>query len=95
MTEIANPSAPAGGDPGGIEQFGYKQELKRTLKFGDLVIYGLIFMVPIAPSRMAMRDANSSRSAAVDGAGEGGEAMRRKRKPPAKRGCDVWQDTYL
>jgi amino acid transporter len=49
VTEIANPSAPAGGDPGGIEQFGYKQELKRTLKFGDLVIYGLIFMVPIAP----------------------------------------------
>lgn len=32
-----------------IEQFGYKQELKRALSFWDLLIYGLIFMVPIAP----------------------------------------------
>jgi len=37
------------GDDSGIEQFGYKQELKRTLKFSDLLTYGLIFMVPIAP----------------------------------------------
>ncbi|KAA2258046.1 APC family permease [Solihabitans fulvus] len=33
----------------GVEQFGYKQELKRSLRFGDLLVYGLIFMVPIAP----------------------------------------------
>lgn len=33
----------------GIEEFGYRQELKRTLKFSDLLVYGLIFMVPIAP----------------------------------------------
>lgn len=32
-----------------IEQFGYQQELKRSLSFRDLLIYGLIFMVPIAP----------------------------------------------
>ncbi|WEG14616.1 APC family permease [Pullulanibacillus sp. KACC 23026] len=32
-----------------VEQFGYKQELKRGLTFWDLLIYGLIFMVPIAP----------------------------------------------
>jgi amino acid transporter len=32
-----------------VEQFGYQQELKRSLTFGDLLIYGLIFMVPIAP----------------------------------------------
>ena len=32
-----------------IEQFGYRQELKRSLSFWDLLIYGLIFMVPIAP----------------------------------------------
>jgi amino acid transporter len=32
-----------------VEQFGYKQELKRSLNFWDLLIYGLIFMVPIAP----------------------------------------------
>lgn len=32
-----------------VEKFGYKQELKRSLSFSDLLIYGLIFMVPIAP----------------------------------------------
>ncbi|MER7205663.1 APC family permease [Streptosporangium sp. NPDC000239] len=32
-----------------LEQFGYRQELRRTLSFNDLLIYGLIFMVPIAP----------------------------------------------
>jgi amino acid transporter len=32
-----------------VEQFGYKQELKRSLSFWDLLIYGLIFLVPIAP----------------------------------------------
>lgn len=32
-----------------VEQFGYQQELKRSLNFWDLLIYGLIFMVPIAP----------------------------------------------
>jgi len=32
-----------------VERFGYRQELKRSLTFWDLLIYGLIFMVPIAP----------------------------------------------
>ena len=32
-----------------VEQFGYKQELQRSLSFTDLLVYGLIFMVPIAP----------------------------------------------
>lgn len=32
-----------------IEQFGYKQQLRRSLTLGDLVIYGMIFMIPIAP----------------------------------------------
>jgi amino acid transporter len=32
-----------------VEQFGYSQELKRSLTFTDLLVYGLIFMVPIAP----------------------------------------------
>jgi len=32
-----------------LEQFGYRQELKRTLTTGDLVVFGMIFMVPIAP----------------------------------------------
>ncbi len=32
-----------------LEHFGYKQELKRSLSVWDLIIYGLVFMVPIAP----------------------------------------------
>src|SRR5277367_6741245 len=32
-----------------LENLGYRQELKRALTFRDLVVYGMIFMVPIAP----------------------------------------------
>ncbi|GAA5229965.1 APC family permease [Arthrobacter cryoconiti] len=32
-----------------LEAYGYKQELKRSLSTADLLVYGLIFMVPIAP----------------------------------------------
>ncbi|MEV6598824.1 APC family permease [Actinoplanes sp. NPDC051346] len=32
-----------------LERFGYRQELRRTLRFGHLVVYGLIYMVVIAP----------------------------------------------
>lgn len=32
-----------------VEEFGYKQELKRSLSFKDLFMYGLALMVPIAP----------------------------------------------
>ena len=39
---------PPSGDAG-VEAFGYRQELKRSLTFTDLLVYGLIFMVPIAP----------------------------------------------
>ena len=39
------PEAPAAD----LEKFGYRQELSRSLSFSDLLIYGLIFMVPIAP----------------------------------------------
>src|ERR1700712_4595961 len=39
---------PASGEAG-VEAFGYQQELKRSLSFTDLLVYGLIFMVPIAP----------------------------------------------
>jgi len=44
MTEF-----PTTQNPENIEQYGYKQELHRSLSFGDLVVYGLVFMVPIAP----------------------------------------------
>lgn len=33
----------------GIEEFGYKQELNRVLTTRDLLFYGMVFMVPIAP----------------------------------------------
>jgi amino acid transporter len=33
----------------GVEEFGYKQELRRGMSRTDLLIYGLVFMVPIAP----------------------------------------------
>jgi amino acid transporter len=32
-----------------LEQFGYRQQLHRSLSIRDLVVYGMIFMVPIAP----------------------------------------------
>ncbi|GAA0036798.1 MULTISPECIES: APC family permease [Brevibacterium] len=32
-----------------VESFGYTQELRRSISTTDLIIYGLIFMVPIAP----------------------------------------------
>ncbi len=44
MTEI-----PSTQNAESIEQYGYKQELHRSLSFGDLLVYGLVFMVPIAP----------------------------------------------
>ena len=34
---------------GDLTEFGYKQELSRGLSTADLLIYGLVFMVPIAP----------------------------------------------
>jgi hypothetical protein len=32
-----------------LQEFGYKEQLSRVLKTKDLIIYGMIFMVPIAP----------------------------------------------
>ena len=32
-----------------LESFGYTQELHRSVSTVDLVVYGLVFMVPIAP----------------------------------------------
>ncbi|GAB3216357.1 APC family permease [Kineococcus gypseus] len=32
-----------------LESFGYQQELKRSVSTADLLVYGLVFMVPIAP----------------------------------------------
>src|SRR5580658_3086269 len=32
-----------------LQEFGYRQELRRALTTKDLLIYGMVFMVPIAP----------------------------------------------
>jgi amino acid transporter len=32
-----------------LEEFGYKEQLRRALTTRDLIVYGMIFMVPIAP----------------------------------------------
>ncbi|MBO0679960.1 APC family permease [Mycolicibacterium sp. S2-37] len=43
-------SAPAGLEgQRALESFGYRQELNRSVSTVDLVVYGLVFMVPIAP----------------------------------------------
>ena len=42
---LTDPTAPAPD----IERFGYQQQLARRLSTWDLVVYGMIFMVPIAP----------------------------------------------
>ena len=49
--EHAEPSKSAAATSGHDElaEFGYKQELDRTLSTTDLIVYGLVFMVPIAP----------------------------------------------
>ncbi len=39
----------AGGANASLEQFGYKQELRRGLGLWDVVLYGVLFMVIIAP----------------------------------------------
>jgi len=33
----------------GVEAFGYRQELKRALSLSDLLVYGLVFIAPVAP----------------------------------------------
>ncbi|MED0965392.1 APC family permease [Bacillus paramycoides] len=35
-----------------ISQFGYKQELKRSLGLKELTIYGMVFMAPLAPMQV-------------------------------------------
>jgi amino acid transporter len=41
--------ASTAGDSAAVEALGYKQELKRALSPFDLLVYGLVFIVPIAP----------------------------------------------
>jgi amino acid transporter len=45
MTTVPDPQ-PAQGE---LAEFGYRQELRRSLSTTDLIVYGLVFMVPIAP----------------------------------------------
>ena len=48
MTET-NAADNAVGAQRSLESFGYKQELHRSVSTVDLLVYGLVFMVPIAP----------------------------------------------
>jgi amino acid transporter len=45
MTTVPDPQSPQGE----LAEFGYRQELRRSLSTTDLIVYGLVFMVPIAP----------------------------------------------
>jgi len=49
MTAESDPDTRTEEKPAGLADFGYKQELKRSLSLRDLLVYGMIFMVPIAP----------------------------------------------
>lgn len=46
---MTSPHDTGGASEHRLEDFGYAQELQRSLTFTDLLVYGLIFMVPIAP----------------------------------------------
>ena len=46
---MAQNEAPAKASGENIEQFGYKQELRRGMGLWDVVLYGVLFMVIIAP----------------------------------------------
>jgi amino acid transporter len=53
MSAIPEPSRTGtvefGSPQGELAEFGYRQELRRSLSTTDLIVYGLVFMVPIAP----------------------------------------------
>lgn len=48
-TEAAAAHLTTGEGQRDLESFGYKQELSRSVSTADLIVYGLVFMVPIAP----------------------------------------------
>ena len=42
-------TAPRAAESAELSKFGYDAELRRSLSLGDLLVYGLVFVVPIAP----------------------------------------------
>lgn len=42
-------TTPQAAEVADISKFGYEAELRRSLSLGDLLVYGLVFIVPIAP----------------------------------------------
>ena len=48
-SQMTTESIAGSSDERDLEAFGYKQELRRSLTTRDLIVYGLVFMVPIAP----------------------------------------------
>ena len=49
MTDAVSGVAPPAAGDHSLEHFGYRQELKRSLGLGALVIYGLVFINPTSP----------------------------------------------
>jgi amino acid transporter len=52
MRKSLSPDAPSGSSgetPGSLESFGYQPQLRRSLSLVDLLVYGLVFISPIAP----------------------------------------------
>src|ERR1051326_6480879 len=47
--ELQNVTGENPGGNAGVEAFGYRQELKRSLSLFDLLVYGLVFITPIGP----------------------------------------------
>lgn len=48
MSDLETPAS-TGIDGAELSEFGYRSELRRSLSLGDLLVYGLVFIVPIAP----------------------------------------------
>src|SRR6187402_899524 len=49
MTSGPSDTPSAAGQAAQLAKFGYRSQLRRTLSLGDLLVYGLVFISPIAP----------------------------------------------
>jgi hypothetical protein len=49
MTPELSPAPRISSSQQRLESLGYRQELSRTMSLTDVVVFGLIYMVPLAP----------------------------------------------
>ncbi|MEI6875693.1 MAG: APC family permease, partial [Spirochaetota bacterium] len=49
MPDVSDANATQVPESDSVEEFGYRQELRRSLGFKELLVYGMLFMVPTAP----------------------------------------------